>query len=1164
LKYSRLWCALALAMAGVVGASAGPQPPQTAGQPQANAACRVEGRITSGRDPLPGVSVVVRVGGSLKAATSTDLDGRYTILFAPGATYHLAAELTAFAPVERDVALGAAPCDTRVDFVLALKPRREAIAPPSAVAAASPPPPPAGAPPQTPADAAQTPNAGRGRGGFGRGQNPQRFQALGIQADANGEATLELAPVDDAADASRLLPAGFSLQTAQADAVAIVGSTDATNIDRGFLNDRNQAIALGQLDPATGLFAQGPAAAQGFGDGGAQPGQFGGAGFGGGGGRGGGPGGPGGGGRGGFQLGGRGARGQSPYQGTATYTFGGSALDTPPFQVNPNVAATQPQFGQNTFGSTFGGPLKIPGVYKNTNRRTNFQINYTGNRSNNVFDQYATVPTQAMRSGDFSGSATQVINPRTGQPFANNQIPISQMDPTSSYLLGFIPLPNVPGANNGKNYHVSTTANTSSDALSLRIQQNLTPGTQANGRGGFGGFGGRGGGGFGGGGGRGGFQGRGGRGTNINLQAQLQFRRNQTDALNVFPNLGSRTTNTTLTVPVTLNVVRNRFINNFTVNVTHSSAEITNSFANVQNVGAAAGINYPPSASTSPQYWGVPNVSIAGGFTGIQGAPASVRTDTRITTSYVLSHAFGKHQVRFGAEYRLDRDTNQLNVNAPGTFTFTGLYSGSPFADFLLGATQQATLQTGGTSELRGKSFSTYVEDNWQKNSKLTFNLGMRYELVMPYTDANGHLVNLDVAPGFLAVAPVVAGAAGPFSGAFPPSVINTDVDNLGPRIGVAYRPVRGTIIRTGYSITYNPGSYATIARRLSSQPQPGFADTETVTGTATSPLLFEDALLGSTSVTTNNWGVDKDYQLGLIQTWNASVSRDLTPIWTLMVGYTGTKGTDLDLLNAPNRTPSGGLLVPSVQPFTWETSGGHSMLNLGTVQLTKKLSHGVGGTASYTLMKSKDDTPSLGGAGVIVAQNPLDPNAEYALSNFDHRHQFSGNLMLELPFGSGRRWLDHGGALATVVGGWTATLQWSLQSGAPFTMRVCGAAFDVAQGTNCSLRADLTGQPAQLANPSLVEFFNTAAFSTPPIGTYGDSSRNFLIGPGSDQLNGTLIREIRLGGVRNVTLQISATNLLNNVQWLGIDTNPTSLTYGQVISVRPMRAATATLRFRF
>ena len=104
-------------------------------------------------------------------------------------------------------------------------------------------------------------------------------------------------------------------------------------------------------------------------------------------------------------------------------------------------------------------------------------------------------------------------------------------------------------------------------------------------------------------------------------------------------------------------------------------SETTNSFANVQNVGGAAGINYPAGASTSPQYWGVPTPVDRGGFTGLQGAPAALRTDTRITTSYVWSHPFAKHQVRIGADYRIDRDTNQLNVNAPGAFTFTGLYS---------------------------------------------------------------------------------------------------------------------------------------------------------------------------------------------------------------------------------------------------------------------------------------------------------------------------------------------------------------------------------------------------------------------------------------------------------------------------------------------------------
>src|SRR5215467_13194809 len=185
LKNTHLWYALAFATAGVVGASAGgAQTPAPTPQPTGDATCRVEGRVTSGSDGLPGASVVVHVGGALKAATSTDIEGRYTIIFSPGATYHLTAELTAFVPVERDLTLGAPPCDTKADFELALRPRRE----------------PKTAQPQPSPEAGATADSGsaqggvgRGRGGAGRGfansgrgtapgQNGQRFQTLGVQA----------------------------------------------------------------------------------------------------------------------------------------------------------------------------------------------------------------------------------------------------------------------------------------------------------------------------------------------------------------------------------------------------------------------------------------------------------------------------------------------------------------------------------------------------------------------------------------------------------------------------------------------------------------------------------------------------------------------------------------------------------------------------------------------------------------------------------------------------------------------------------------------------------------------------------------------------------------------------------------------------------------------
>jgi hypothetical protein len=257
-------------------------------------------------------------------------------------------------------------------------------------------------------------------------------------------------------------------------------------------------------------------------------------------------------------------------------------------------------------------------------------------------------------------------------------------------------------------------------------------------------------------------------------------------------------------------------------------------------------------------------------------------------------------------------------------------------------------------------------------------------------------------------------------------------------------------------------------------------------------------------------------------------------------------------------------LSIPDVQPFTWEASEGHSILNLANVQLTRRLAHGVAGSASYTFSKSMDNTPSLGSAGTIVEQDPNNPGAEWALSNFDRRQQFAANFALELPFGANRRWLANGGLLSDVLGGWTATGTFAALSGTPFTARVCGAATDVAQGTNCSLRGDSTGLPIPLPEPTVTAFFNTSAFTAAAPGVFGDAARNTIIGPGGRQLNATLTRDVRLNGNRAVTLQVNATNLFNTVQWTVLDTDINSPTYGHVIGVKPMRAVTAGLRFRF
>jgi hypothetical protein len=423
-------------------------------------------------------------------------------------------------------------------------------------------------------------------------------------------------------------------------------------------------------------------------------------------------------------------------------------------------------------------------------------------------------------------------------------------------------------------------------------------------------------------------------------------------------------------------------------------------------------------------------------------------------------------------------------------------------------------------------------------------------------------MVNLDAAPGFTAVAPVLSGKTGTYSGLYPTGLIRTDANNIAPRVGFAYRVAPGTILRGGYGISYNSGSYSSMARQMVNQPP--FAITNTAIGSAGSPLLLADPLAtASPDQITNDYGVDLNYVLGMVQTLNADLSRDIRQAWSLGVGYTHIIGSNLDIVRAPNRGPSG-LRLPDVQPFEWQSSEGSSRLHALDVRLTRRPVRGVGGGLSYTLARSRDNASSVGGGGTVVAQDDQNLQAEWGLSSFDRRHQFSANLNVELPFGVGRRFFTNGGFFGTVLGGWRFTTNFTMQSGTPLTVRVTGAASSVAGGAGGTLRANYDGALIRIANPTIDQYFNTSAFSIPAAGTYGNSSRNLVIGPGSRLLNAQFSRDLRLGGNRVMSLQLNANNLLNTVNFGGVNTSINSPSFGQVTSVRPMRSMTFNVRFRF
>jgi hypothetical protein len=619
------------------------------------------------------------------------------------------------------------------------------------------------------------------------------------------------------------------------------------------------------------------------------------------------------------------------------------------------------------------------------------------------------------------------------------------------------------------------------------------------------------------------------------------------------------------------------------VNYNHNHVSTTNLYSNVTDV-AGPGIG---GISNAPFDWGLPGISFTS-FGGLSDPIPRRELDQTYTVSDTLSWNHGKHNWRFGGDYRRILQSFHSARNAEGSFVFTGFATsqyapgstqplpdtGYDFADFLLGYPQQTSLQFGATSyNFRANSFDSFAQDDWRILSKLSLNLGLRYEYIGPYTEAQDRIANLEVGPGFATAVPVVpAGAVlPPGSGALAvssnPSLLNPDRNNFAPRIGIAWKPLKKSVVRAGYGINYNLAQYSTMIQNFAFQPP--FANAATnatnVTGlTGPTPLTLANGFpAASLSTVTNNFAVDPNYALGYVQIWNLDLQHELPGNVVLNVGYNGAKGTRLDTERA--------LVVPGDQPFIYESSEGNSILHAASVRVRRRMSKGLGIGAQYVFSKSIDDASSIGGGGVVVAQNPFDISADRGLSSFNQTHKFTGNWMYDLPLGENRRFAQKG-AWSHVLSNWQWSGDFTVASGLYFTPSVLGGSVDIARGVSGSQRANLVpGQSISLPNPTAREWFNTAAFCTPGINCtnpsdspYGDATRNSIEGPGTVTLDMTINRTIPLKESRSLDLRLTASNVFNHVNYTSISTVVNSLTFGEVTAAGSMRSVTMQARFRF
>jgi hypothetical protein len=846
-----------------------------------------------------------------------------------------------------------------------------------------------------------------------------------------------------------------------------------------------------------------------------------------------------------------------------------AALDAKAYSLK-GLATPRASYDLPRFGAFLGGPLNIPKIFNGGNKWF-FFAGWNGNRGSTPYDAFSTVPTLAERAGDFSsatykdGTPVQIFDPATGQQFQfsgqPNVINPSLINASARALLAFIPLPNLNTPT--QNFHYVTSGSSSTDSVNFRLIHNFGSG----GGPGFLNLGGPGGGG----GGR--------RRAQNNVNFGMNWTRSSTTLLNPFPSLAGGNSLQGLNSSAGWVYGRGRATNNFRVNYNHNHVSTTNLYSNVQNVAGVAGIG---GVSANPFDWGLPGISFTS-FASLTDPTPRRELDQTFTFSDTFSWSRGKHNWRFGGDYRRILQSFRSAKNAEGSFVFTGLATsqltsagplpdtGHDFADFLLGLPQQTTLQSGANSyNFRANSFDLYAQDDFRFRPSLSFNLGLRYEYNGPYTEQRNQIANLDVAAGFTGAASVLPGQTGAFNGAYPASLIRPDRNNFAPRVGIAWKPMKQTVVRAGYGINYNLAQYGAIIQNFAFQPP--FAVTSTNVSSPANPLTLQSGFPATNLTVTNNFAVDPNYRLGYVQIWNLDLQRQLPAGVVLNLDYNGSKGTRLDVQRA--------ITIPGVQPFTYESSAANSVFHSGSLRLRKRMAHGIAVSGTYAYSKSLDDASSIGGGGTVVAQNPFAIAADRALSSFDLRHKFSGNWIYELPFGENHRFAQRG-LLSHILDGWQWSGDFTIGSGLYFTPRVLGNSLDISRGVSGSLRANATGAPVSLPSPTTLEWFNTAAFCSPastfaaapgsagpcanPTGSsFGDAGRNIIQGPGQITFDMNISKTITVKESRALELRIQAANVFNTAHFTGLNTIVNSLTYGEVTSVGNMRRVTLLARFRF
>jgi hypothetical protein len=828
---------------------------------------------------------------------------------------------------------------------------------------------------------------------------------------------------------------------------------------------------------------------------------------------------------------------------------------------NNRAGARRPVFRRNEFGGTLGGPI--------LRDRTFYFADYQGIRIRQPQPSVATIPTLAhrnmVRTGDFSGLGAQVFDPfnlvdgpnntRLRAPFAGNRIPASRLDPAARNVFALLPNPTSDAAT--RNLVFNPTRQQRTDQFDARIDQNVGSADRFFFKYSF-------------------------DDTNLIVPGSVPVAPGAGVPIGDYLSADGVATGTRTPLrnqSGTFNYVKvfsPTFINETRLGVVRWNQNI-NPLNNEFNTADAVGI---PGININDKSGGLPGLTIAG-FQNLGDTSTFPETSQMTSFQYenVSMWTKSNHTLKTGAIFVRHRFNGFSAFPTRGTFDFNGQFTrqigasgaATSLADYALGALASWNRNIlVGTFGMRFFNFGAFVDDTWRVNNRLTWNVGLRWDVQAPPYEVYDRWSNFNIDTARLVIAQT--GGAGR-------RLRNFDLNNFAPRTGLTYTLNQKTVFRSGFGMSYVEAGQG--GGQLYKNLPFFFSQVLQTDQNAAPPRLLSQGLPAPVMPDRNNiqqlsggspnaW--DFNLQSTKVMQWSAGIQREIMENTLLDISYVGTRTNALiSNINLNQSFPGPGAqgprrpyfaINPDLVNLTYRTNYGAAKYHSLQVRVERRYAGGLTASLAYTWAKYMSNASHINGGGNGPPQDARCTACEWGPMPEDRRHIAVVNHHWELPFGRNRKFLKSGPA-ALLFGNWNLSGIWSASSGERFTPALAAAVSNSAGGGG--------DRPNRLADGNLPagqrtidRWFDLAAFAPGAPFTFGNAGRGILIGPGMFSVNLNIMREFLFGESYRLQFRTEMYNAFNRANFGNPNAAIGNPTAGQINSTAEPRTMQLALKLYF